>query len=80
MPHLLIPVKTIRVEKVCLSDIENLGLFVNILTADNKYSLLNRDNLQQHFQKELSQKLKMFFQFFGFSKFRSNFEHFQKKR
>ena len=27
-----------------------LGLFVNPLTADNKYSLLNRNNLFQHFQ------------------------------
>ena len=33
-----------------------LGLFVHILTADDKYSLLNRDNLLQHLQMQLSQK------------------------
>ena len=50
------------------------------MTADNKYSLLNRDNLQQHFQMLLSQKQNSFseFFFFTFSKFRLNFEHFQK--
>ena len=56
-----------------------LGLFVEPLTADDKYSLLKRGNLHQHFKTELSQKQKTFSQFFfGFSKFRFNFEHFQK--
>ena len=41
-----------------------LGLFVNPLTADNKYSLLNRNNLLQHLQMQLSQK-KSFSHFFG---------------
>ena len=57
-----------------------LGLFVNPLTADDKYSFLNRANLLQHFQVQLSQKRKIFpkFIFFlAFSKFRFNFEHFQ---
>ena len=36
-----------------------LGLFVNPFTADNKYSLLNRGNLLQHFQMQLSQKRKI---------------------
>ena len=57
-----------------------LGLFVNSLSADDKYSLLNRDNLLQHIQMHLSQKPKIFAQFlFTFSKFRFNFENFQKK-
>ena len=41
-----------------------LGLFVNPLTADEKYSLLNRGNLLQHFQMHLSQKQKIFSKFF----------------
>ena len=57
-----------------------LGLFVNTLTDDDKYSLLFRDNLTQQIQILLSQKPKTF------SKLSSkilkptlNFEHFQKK-
>ena len=41
-----------------------LGLFVNPLSADNKYSLLSRDNLQQHIQIQLSQKQKRISDFF----------------
>ena len=37
-----------------------LGVFNNPLTADDKYSLLNRRNLLQHFQMPLSQKRKIF--------------------
>ena len=57
-----------------------LGLFVNTLTDDEKYSLLYRDNLTQQIQILLSQKPKTF------SKLSSNtlkptlnFEHFQEK-
>ena len=54
---------------------------INALTADDKYSLLNRGNLLQHFQMQLSQKEKIVFEFFfGFYKFRYNFQHFQKKK
>ena len=42
-----------------------LGVFVNILTADDKYSLLNRDNLRQPIQMQLSQKQITFSQFFS---------------
>ena len=38
-----------------------LGLFVNNLTADNKHYLLNRLNLAQRIQMELSQKQKIIF-------------------
>ena len=56
-----------------------LLLFVNPFTADNKYSLHNRDNLQPYFPMQLSQKGKMFSKFFfSFSKSRHNFEKFQK--
>ena len=50
------------------------------MTADDKYSLLNRDNLTQPTWTILSRKQKAFCQFFiAFSKCALNFEHFQKK-
>ena len=55
-------------------------MFVNTLTADDKYSLLNRDNLTDPIRSQLSQKQQAFPQFFlAFSKSKLNFEHFQKK-
>ena len=55
-------------------------MFVNTLTADDQYSLLNRDNLTQPIQARLSEKQKAFFQFFfAFPKSTLNFEHLQKK-
>ena len=60
-----------------------LGHYFNHLTANGKYSLLNRGNLLQQIQMQISQKRKIFsiffFFFFAFSKFRLNFEHFKKK-
>ena len=59
---------------------EALELFVNTLTADDKYSLLNRDNLAQAIRMQLSQKQKAFYAFFlAFSKCALNLKHFQKK-
>ena len=42
-----------------------LGLFVNTLTADDKYSLLTMDNLTQQIQMQLSKKQKALSQFFS---------------
>ena len=57
-----------------------LGLFVNILTEDDKYSLLYRDNLTQPIQILLSQKEKPFSQFFSpFSNFTLKFKYLKKK-
>ena len=54
-----------------------LGLFVNTLTDDDKYSLLYRDNLTQEIQILLSQKRKTFSQLFSkILKPILNFEHF----
>ena len=54
-----------------------LGLFVDTLTADDNYSLLNNDNLAQPIQIQLSKKQKYFSQFFSaFFKSRLNFQHF----
>ena len=50
------------------------------MTADGKYSLLNRDNLTQPIPTQLSQKQKAFFEFFVvFSKSTLKFERLQKK-
>ena len=55
-------------------------MFVNTLTADDQYSLLNRDNLLQPIRTQLSQKRQDFSQFFlAFWKSTLNFEHLQKK-
>ena len=57
-----------------------LGLFVNTLTDDQKYSLLYRDNLTQPIQILLSQKQNTFSQLSSkILKPTLNFEHFQKK-
>ena len=56
-----------------------LGLFVNTLTADDKYSVPNRDNLMEPIHIKLSGKEKAFPQFFfAFSEARLNFEHLKK--
>ena len=55
-------------------------MFVNTLTADDKYSLLNRDNLTQQNRTQLSEKQKAFSQFFlAFSKSTLDFEDFEKR-
>ena len=59
---------------------EILRLFVNALTADDKYSGSNMQNLPQQFQTPLSQEEKTFSGFFiAFLKCAWNLEHFQKK-
>ena len=55
-------------------------MFVNTLTADDKYFLLNRDNLTTPIRMQLSQKQKGFSQFFlTFSKSTLDFEDFEKR-
>ena len=39
---------------------EILGLFANMLIADDKYSLRNSENSQQQIQKQLFKKEKLF--------------------
>ena len=59
---------------------EILRLFVNALTADDKYSGSNMQNLPQQFQTPLSQKQNTFSWFFiAFLQCAWYFEHFQKK-
>ena len=55
-------------------------MFVNALTADDKYSGSNMRNFPQQFQSPLYQKQKIFSGFFiAFLKYAWNLEHFQKK-
>ena len=50
------------------------------MTAVDKCSLPNRDNLMQPIHMQLFQKLKTFSEFFpAFPKSKVNFEHFRKK-
>ena len=56
-------------------------LFPNTLSADSKCSLLNRENLTQPVQMQVSRKQNIFSRFFSaFLKSSLNFRHFQKKR
>ena len=56
------------------------NLFPNTLCSDCKYSLLDRGNLKQRIQMELSRKEKSFSEFFSsFLKSSLNLEHFQQK-
>ena len=56
-----------------------LRLFANTLTADDKYSLINRGILKQPIQMQLSQKEETFSDYFTkVSKTVLNFEYFQK--
>ena len=61
-------------------------MFVNKLTANDKHYMLNRDNLTQPIQMQLSQTQRNFsevfffvFVFFAFLKSILNFKHFPKR-
>ena len=57
-----------------------LRVFFNTLTVDDKHYLLNRDNLTQPIQMQLSKKQKKFSEsFFRFLKSILNFKHLPKK-
>ena len=57
-----------------------LELLVNTLPTDEKYPVLNRDNLTTPIQMQLSEKQKNFSQFLAaFLKSILNFEHFESK-
>ena len=50
------------------------------MSAVDKCSLPNRDKLRKAIHMHLSQKLKIFYEFFsGFAKSKLNFEYFQNK-
>ena len=56
------------------------GLLVNTLATNEKYPVLNRDNLTIRIQMQLSQKHETFSQFFAkFLKYIKPFKYFEKK-
>ena len=59
---------------------EVLGLVVNTLTADDKYSRYYKKNFKGPIQMQLSKKPKVFSQnFIALSKFAKHFQHFEAK-
>ena len=67
-------------KKFLLSTWKTLGRLINTLPADEKYPVLNRDNLTIPIQMQLSQKKNTFSQFFAtFLKFKLSFKYFEKK-
>ena len=56
LPDLLTTVNVTALEKSVLDLYKIVRLFVNALTPDDKDDLLNRDNLTQPIQRELSEK------------------------
>ena len=67
-------------KKAFLLTCQILGLLVNTLAADEKYPVLNRDNLTIPIQMQLSQKQKTFSQLFReLLKSRINYKHFERK-
>ena len=67
-------------KKSLLLTCQILVLLVNTLDVDERYPVLNRDNLTIPIQMQLSQKQKTFSEFFAaFLKSRLNFKYFLKK-
>ena len=67
-------------KKSLLLTCQILGLLVNTLAADEKYPVLNRNNLTIPIQMQLSQKQKTFLKVLAdFWKFILNFKCFEKK-
>ena len=58
--YFFITLAKIELEIIRLTVSEMLGVIVNTLTADDKYSLRNRKNLPQPIQLQLSRKRKFF--------------------
>ena len=69
-----------ELQKSLLETWKFFSRFFNTLTADDKYSLISRDNWMQKIEMLLSQKQKIFSQFFSaFFKSALNLKPFQKK-
>ena len=67
-------------KKSLLLTCQILVLLVNTLDVDERYPVLNRDNLTIPIQMILSQKEKTFSQSLAaFLKYKLNFKHFEKK-
>ena len=64
LKYQLITGKVVALESVSFSDTQNPQTVFNTLTVNDKHYLLNRDNLTQPIQIQLSEKQKTFFNFF----------------
>ena len=62
--YLLINVKVVALENLGFSDTQNPKAFLNTLTGNEKHYLVTRDNLTQRIQIQLSEKEKLFLNFF----------------
>ena len=72
-------VKVIELQKSLLDTWKFFTPFLNTLTANDKYSLISKDKWMQTIQMHLSEKQKIFSEFFSaFFESALNFEHFQK--
>ena len=80
LPFCVIILKVMKLQKSLLETWKFFIRFLNTLTADDKYSLISRDNWMQTSQMHLSQKQNVFSEFFSaFFDSAVNFEPFQKK-
>ena len=69
-----------ELQKSLLDTWKFFSRFLNTLTTGDNYSLISRDNWMQTIQMHLSQKQKIFSEFFcAFVKSAWNFEYFEKK-
>ena len=76
----VITVKVIELQKSPLDTWKFFRPFLDTLTANDKYSLINKDKWMQTIQMPLSQKQNIFSWFFSsFFESALNLEHFQKK-
>ena len=64
LPAPVITVKVIELQESLLDTWKFFRPFLNTLTADDKYSLISRDNWMQTIEIQLSQKQNIFSQFF----------------
>ena len=77
----VIIVKVIESQKSLLERWKFFSRFLNTFTADDKYSLISRDNWMQTIQMHLSQKQKIFPEFFSaFFQSALNVKRFEKKK
>ena len=78
--YCLITLAKTELENIRLSVFEILEVFVNTLTADDKYFLRSRKNLPQPIELPLSKIQKTFSEFSAaYLKSTSNVEHFEKE-
>ena len=80
LQYLLISVKVVALEKISFGDKQNPKVVVKTLTVNDKHYLLNRGNLAQPIQMQLSEKQKNFCEFFfAFLICILNFKHLPNK-